>query len=97
MRNSVTGAAQHEARHGPGQQLFPAHSGAHHRIRLGESWCRPGIDPKTRSMLNIAMVALNRSHEHSRAIDTGVTEQGIQAILLQTLIYCGAPAALESS
>jgi 4-carboxymuconolactone decarboxylase len=67
----------------------------------GEIWGRPGLDLKTRSMLNLAMlVALNRSHElagHVRgALNNGVSEQEIQEILLQTMIYCGAPAALES-
>jgi 4-carboxymuconolactone decarboxylase len=52
-------------------------------------------------MLNIAMLtALNRSHElagHVRgALNNGVTEQEIQEVLLQTMIYCGAPAALDS-
>lgn len=67
----------------------------------GEIWSRPGLDLKTRSMLNLAMLtALNRSHElagHVRgALNNGVTEQEIQEVLLQTMIYCGAPAALES-
>jgi 4-carboxymuconolactone decarboxylase len=67
----------------------------------GKVWSRPGLDPKTRSMLNLAMLtALNRPHElagHVRgAVNNGVTEQEIQEILLQTMIYCGAPAALES-
>ncbi|WAH97479.1 carboxymuconolactone decarboxylase family protein [Arthrobacter sp. MMS18-M83] len=67
----------------------------------GEVWSRPGLDPKTRSMLNLAMLtALNRPHEfagHVRgAVNNGVTEQEIQEVLLQTMIYCGAPAALES-
>lgn len=67
----------------------------------GEIWSRQGLDHKTRSMLNVAMlVALNRTHElrgHVRgALNNGVSEQEIQEILLQTMIYCGAPAALES-
>lgn len=67
----------------------------------GEIWGRPGLDLKTRSMLNLGMlVALNRSHElagHVRgALHNGVSEQEIQEILLQSMIYCGAPAALES-
>src|ERR1700712_2657887 len=67
----------------------------------GEIWTREGLDPKTRSMINIAMLtALNRMHElgvHVRgAITNGVTESEIQEILLQTAIYVGVPAALES-
>ena len=64
-------------------------------------WTRPGIDHKTRSLLNLAMLtALNRMHEfavHVRgAVNNGCTEEEIQEVLLQTAVYCGAPAALES-
>lgn len=67
----------------------------------GASWARPGLDFKTRSMLNLAMLtALNRPHElriHLRgAIRNGVTAQEMQEIFLQCGAYCGAPAALES-
>lgn len=67
----------------------------------GSVWSRPGLDLKTRSMLNIAMLtALNRRHElelHIRgALNNGVTPTQIQEVLLQTAIYCGLPAALES-
>jgi 4-carboxymuconolactone decarboxylase len=67
----------------------------------GEIWTRPGLDRKTRSLLNIAMLtALNRMHElavHVRgAVTNGATDEEIQEALLQTAIYCGVPAALES-
>ena len=63
-------------------------------------WNRPGLDRKTRSMLNIAMLtALNRPHElrlHVKgAIRNGVTKDEIREILLQTAIYCGVPAAID--
>ena len=67
----------------------------------GEVWNRPGLDKKTRSMLNLAMLtALNRPNEvrlHVRgAINNGVTREQIQEVLMQACIYCGVPAALES-
>ncbi|MFJ4268648.1 carboxymuconolactone decarboxylase family protein [Paenarthrobacter nicotinovorans] len=67
----------------------------------GEVWTRTGLNLKIRSMLTLAMLtALNRPNElagHVRgALNNGVTEQEIQEVLLQTMIYCGAPAALES-
>jgi 4-carboxymuconolactone decarboxylase len=67
----------------------------------GEIWTRPGLDRKTRSLLNLTMLtALNRMHElavHVRgALTNGATEEEIQEALLQTAIYCGVPAALES-
>ena len=67
----------------------------------GASWARPGLEFKTRSMLNLAMLtALNRPHEfeiHLRgAIRNGVTQAEVKEILLQAAVYCGAPAALDS-
>jgi 4-carboxymuconolactone decarboxylase len=67
----------------------------------GEIWTRDGLERKTRSMINLAMLtALNRSHElavHVRgALNNGVTEAEIQEVLMQTAIYVGVPAALES-
>jgi 4-carboxymuconolactone decarboxylase len=46
------------------------------------------------------LTALNRPHElklHLRgAINNGVTKEEIQEIFLQTAIYCGVPASLDS-
>jgi len=67
----------------------------------GDIWSRPGLDRRTRSLINLAMLtALNRMHElavHVRgAVRNGCTEAEIQEVILQTAAYCGAPAALES-
>lgn len=67
----------------------------------GAVWTREGLDRRTRSLLNLAMLtALNRGHElsvHVRgAVANGVTEAEIQEALLQTAIYAGVPAALEA-
>ncbi|MEV6634772.1 carboxymuconolactone decarboxylase family protein [Actinoplanes sp. NPDC051470] len=67
----------------------------------GDVWSRPGLDRRTRSLLNLAMLtALNRPHEFSvhvkGALRNGCTVEEIQEVLLQTAAYCGAPAALES-
>ncbi|MEM7022455.1 MAG: 4-carboxymuconolactone decarboxylase [Pseudomonadota bacterium] len=64
----------------------------------GAIWHRPGLDRKTRSLLNIAMLtALNREDEfklHVRAaFRNGVNKEEICEVLLQTAIYCGIPAA----
>jgi 4-carboxymuconolactone decarboxylase len=68
------------------------------RYAWGEIWRRPGLPRKTRSLITIAMmVALNRGEElrmHLRAAaNNGVTRKEIQEVLLQTVIYCGVPAA----
>src|SRR5690606_28404236 len=67
----------------------------------GAVWNRPGLDRRTRSMLNLAMLsALNRPHElklHVRgALNNGVTKEEITEVLLQVAIYCGVPAAIDS-
>jgi 4-carboxymuconolactone decarboxylase len=67
----------------------------------GAVWSRPGISRKMRSLLNLAMLtALNRPHEvklHLKgALDNGCSKEEIMEVLLQTAIYCGVPAAVDS-
>lgn len=71
------------------------------RACWGDIWGRPGLDLRTRSLLNLAILtALGRNHElgvHVKgAVNNGCSAQEIQETLLQTAIYCGVPAALES-
>jgi 4-carboxymuconolactone decarboxylase len=66
----------------------------------GFGWGDDRLDAKTRSMLNLTMIAaLNRMHEwelHLRgALKNGVTRDELQAILHQIAIYCGIPAGVE--
>jgi 4-carboxymuconolactone decarboxylase len=67
----------------------------------GYAWTRPGLDRKTRSLINLAMLtALNRSPEiklHVRgALNNGVTVDEIKEVLLHATIYCGIPAGLDA-
>ena len=67
----------------------------------GDVWRRPGLDRRSRSILNIGMLtALNRPAElklHLRgALRNGVTREEIRECLLQSAVYCGAPAALDA-
>jgi 4-carboxymuconolactone decarboxylase len=64
-------------------------------------WNRPGLDRRTRSMLNLAMLsALGRTHElklHlNGALNNGLTKEDIREVFLQVAVYCGVPAAVES-
>jgi 4-carboxymuconolactone decarboxylase len=67
----------------------------------GEVWTRPGLSRKERSLINLSMLtALNRPHEiklhvHG-ALNNGLTKEDIAEVFLQTAIYCGVPAALDS-
>ena len=64
-------------------------------------WNRPGLDRKTRSIVNLAVLtALGRSHElalHTRgALNNGVTPEEIREVLIQLAGYAGFPAAVEA-
>jgi 4-carboxymuconolactone decarboxylase len=66
----------------------------------GDIWNRPGLERKTRSLLNLAfLTALNRPHElklHVRgALTNAVTQDEIREVFMQAAIYCGLPAALD--
>lgn len=67
----------------------------------GDVWGRPGLDRRTRSFLNLAMIAaLNRPNElklHVRgALNNGLSREEIREVFLQVAIYCGVPAAIDS-
>jgi 4-carboxymuconolactone decarboxylase len=67
----------------------------------GYVWGREQLDKKTRSMLNLAMIAaLNRPHELKLhvggALRNGVSREEIREVFLQVAIYCGVPAGVDS-
>ena len=67
----------------------------------GYVWTRPGLDRRTRSMINLGMLtALGKPAElklHVKgALTNGVSVEEIKEILLHAAVYCGIPAALES-
>jgi 4-carboxymuconolactone decarboxylase len=67
----------------------------------GAVWARPGLDRRTRSLVNLGMLtALDRQHElkiHVRgAVNNGCTPEEIREVLMQALIYCGVPAGMEA-
>jgi 4-carboxymuconolactone decarboxylase len=68
----------------------------------GALWGREeGLPKKTRSMLNLAMLAvLNRPHELKMhvggALRNGLTKAEIREVLLQVAIYGGIPAGVDA-
>lgn len=67
----------------------------------GYAWAREGLDRRTRSMINLAMLtALSKPAElklHVKgALANGVTVDEIKEILLHATVYCGVPAGLEA-
>ena len=66
----------------------------------GAVWGRDGLSHKTRSMLNIAMLAaMPRPHElklHVKgALRNGVSTDEIREVLMQVAIYSGVPNGVE--
>lgn len=101
VRTEVTGAehVQRSLQNGSSDFARPMQELAT-EVGWGSIWTRPGLERKTRSLLNIAMLcALNRMTElavHVRgAINNGVTETEIRETLMQVAVYCGLPAGLE--
>ena len=67
----------------------------------GYAWSRPGLDHKTRSMLNLGILtALGRSQELGiyvkGALASGVTVDEIREILIHATVYCGTPAGHQA-
>jgi 4-carboxymuconolactone decarboxylase len=70
-------------------------------LAWGWAWSRPGLDAKTRSMINIAMLtALGRFDELGiyvkGALRSEVTVDEIQEVLLHAIAYCGTPAGRQA-
>jgi len=67
----------------------------------GDIWTRPGLDRRSRSFLNLAMLAaLNRPHElrlHIRgALNNGISRAELREVVLQIAVYCGVPAGIDT-
>ena len=67
----------------------------------GAVWGREGLARRDRSMINLAMISiLNRPTElkgHIRgALTNGLTREEICEVLLQVMVYAGAPAGMDS-
>jgi 4-carboxymuconolactone decarboxylase len=78
----------------PMQKLVTEHA-------WGNTWQRPGLDLRTRSIVTVSMlVALGKMHElkaHVRgALNNGVTKEELQEIFLHASVYCGFPAAIDA-
>jgi 4-carboxymuconolactone decarboxylase len=63
----------------------------------GDLWTRPGLEPRQRSLITIALLAAAGHEElalHLRAArNTGATREEIVEALLHVAVYAGVPAA----
>ena len=101
IRREVLGAAYVDRGMAAAYEFMMAMQDLTTRYCWGDIWSRPGLDRKTRSMLNLAMIAaLNRPHElkaHVKgALTNGVTKDEVKEVLLQVAIYAGIPAGMDS-
>ena len=101
IRREVLGGAYVDRGMAAADEFMMAMQDLTTRYCWGDIWSRPGLDRKTRSMLNLAMIAaLNRPHElkvHVKgALTNGVTKDEIKEVLLQVAIYAGIPAGMDS-
>jgi 4-carboxymuconolactone decarboxylase len=67
-------------------------------VAWGSLWSRPELEPKTRSLITIALLAaLGRREEleaHLRATrNTGATAEEVREALMHVAVYAGVPAA----
>ena len=65
------------------------------------TWNRPGLDRRSRSLLNLGMLAAaNRPHEfkiHVRgALNNGISKDELKEVFVQIGTYCGVPAAMDA-
>ncbi|MET9449074.1 bifunctional 3-oxoadipate enol-lactonase/4-carboxymuconolactone decarboxylase PcaDC [Streptomyces cinerochromogenes] len=68
------------------------------RYAWGEIWADPTLSRRERSMITLTALVAHGHHEelamHVRAaLRNGLTPEEIGAVLLQTAVYCGVPAA----
>jgi 4-carboxymuconolactone decarboxylase len=68
----------------------------------GDIWARPGLDRRSRSIVNLALLsAANRPNElkiHVRAaLNNGVTRAEIGEIFLQVALYAGVPTGSDAT
>lgn len=68
----------------------------------GDIWDRPGLDRRSRSIVNLALLsAANRPAElkvHLRgALNNGVAREEIAEIFLQVALYCGVPTGSDAT
>jgi len=67
----------------------------------GTLWSRPGLDHRTRALINLGVLTATGRTEEIKiylgaAQNIGVSREDVREVLMQTAVYCGIPAALDS-
>ena len=100
-RREALGAEYVDASLASSDRFMMAFQQAVTELAWGYAWSRPGLERKTRFMINIAMLtALSRWEEltiYARgALAAGVSVEEMQEILIQATVYCGTPAGHQA-
>ncbi len=83
------------------KELSPAFENEAVSVVFGRTWSRDGIDPKTRSLCSIGILAALGRQGALRivfgiALSSGASVEEITEVLLQVAIYAGYPAAFDA-
>jgi len=98
VRREVLGDAHIEARTAEADEFGRDWQELQTAYAWGETWGRPGLARRDRSMIVLALLAAfsrpNEMRGHLRgALRNGVTKDEIKEIFIQVGVYCGAPTA----
>lgn len=97
----LVGAEQGERVAARFKELSPAFENEAISVVFGRTWARQNIDPKTRSLCSIGILAALGRFGALRivfdiALNNGATVEEITEALLQVAIYAGYPSALDA-
>lgn len=101
MRRQVLGAEYVDANLGAADDFMRPFQRLLTEFAWGAAWSDPVLDPRTRSLMNLAMLtALGKTEELAiyvkGALNCGVTVEEISAALLHATTYCGTPAGRQA-
>lgn len=102
IRNEMFGEAATTAQVTAGDPLFARLQQIVTETCFGETWSRPALSLRDRSIATVAMLAaLGREHElrtHIRgALSNGVTPDEIRELAIHAHLYAGLPAAFGAA
>lgn len=101
IRRAMFGAAGAEERLAQATDLNRPFEEIVTQYCFGQTWARPGLDLKTRSLLTLAaLTALTKPNQlrvHvAGALANGATREEIREVILHTAVYSGIPTGVEA-
>jgi len=101
IRRAVLGDAYVDASIGQADEFMLAFQKQVTETCWGYVWPRPGLDRRTRSLLNLALLTALKAPAELKlhvkgALRNGATVEEIRETLLHATAYCGVPAGLQA-